>query len=451
MAKKATLRKLRAAPAAPKAAKPRKTNPQPAPAAPAEPTEVGKFLRTLGTGVGSFFGAPGMGNMAGAAVSRLLGHGDYEVKTNSLIQGGSGLNSTALVMGPDGKRGIRIQEREFIGVVYGSTDFRNVSFTINPANPTTFPWLSTIAQNFDEWRPDGIAFSFKTTSAAFNGVNQALGVVVGATDYDPADPPYASRLEMESSAYCVSGVASSDWVHLVECDPNERGRQVLKCSYSTAVPSGTSVMDYHLGTFQVASDGQSSNGQVLGELWVSYDITFFKKQLHSGQVGMSIGAASLHGSSAGFAPNDGFLLGSPANLITKYGNLNVRFLEDGGGFTLIGITTGYYRIIWKFSSSTDISGWENNTVTPINFSGTTNAVPVTDSMASDLEYFYAVNNSYTAVGQKARFGIGSVVMKITGLNPTFLFNDVAITGYTFSTSNIYVEQVPPPIALPLLA
>lgn len=330
-----------------KAPAPKPTPQRSAPVAPssaaAQPTPIGQALRTIGTGVGAYFGAPSLGNMAGGFVSRLLGQGDYEVKSNSLLSpGSSSLNSAAVVMGPDGRRGVRIQEREFICVVKGSQDFTNVSYVINPANKNTFPWLSTIAQNFDEWRPNGIAFSFKSTSAAFNGSNQALGVVIGATDYDPTDRPYQSRLEMESAAYCVSNVASEDWVHLIECDPEERGRAVMK-TISGSIPANASIMDFVLGNFQIATDGQSTNGTVLGELWVSYDITFYKKQLYGGQVGSGINALYFDQPNTTSYQFDLYPLGN-TNYLTRAGNMNHVFLSSEK-IQLPDLQTGCYRLL----------------------------------------------------------------------------------------------------------
>lgn len=364
---------------------PAKSNPKPKPVK-SEMSDAGRALRALGGAgagaLGTFFGVPPsmtvpLGTMAGGAVSRLLGQGDYEVSTNSLIAPGSShLNSATVVMGPDGRRGIRIQEREFIANVTGTTSFVNKAYLINPANAATFPWLSTVAQNFDEWRPNGIAFSFKSTSAAFNGTNQALGVVIGATDYDALDPSYPTKLEMQSSAYCVSAKASEDFIHLIECDPDERGREVMKCLSGDLGPTGSSLMDYVLGKFQVATEGQSTTGQVLGELWVSYDITFFKKQLAGGQVGNGLYNAYISWNApagftsatpfSGVAPNDG-----------SFGNMDISFNLAGTKLRFNGISAGSYYIEFNLSCSAAASAstaatWQylsNCKVWPVTYTG----------------------------------------------------------------------------------
>jgi hypothetical protein len=329
-----------------------------------KPSAAGVALRGLGSmgagALGSYFGVPPslsapIGSALGAGVSRFLGMGDYEISANSLIKpGASHLNSSTVVMGPDGRRGVRVQEREFIGNVVSSTTFTNTAYFINPANSATFPWLSTLAQNFDEWEPHGIAFTFKSTSAAFNGANQALGVVIGATDYDPADPDYPTKLEMESSDYCVSSKACDDFVHLIECDPKERGRIVMKTLAVATPPTGTSVMDYHLGKFEIATDGQSTAGQIIGELWVSYDITFYKKQLHGGQVGNNVLTSVQYWSTipVGFSNSTPF--GNSTSVPeTTNGTLQVQLSTAGDKFRLNGVSAGVYEIRYDISAIGD--------------------------------------------------------------------------------------------------
>jgi hypothetical protein len=97
-----------------------------------------------------------------------------------------------------------------------------------------------------------------------------------ATDYDSLDPLYVSKQVMENADYACSSVPSSNLLHGIECDPRERPLEVLYTSLRPTQPQFSS-----LGNFQIATQGCSTAGTTLGELWVSYDITFYKKQLTS--------------------------------------------------------------------------------------------------------------------------------------------------------------------------
>jgi hypothetical protein len=392
--------------------KPRKVR-----AAPIEqqPTAAGVALRGLGgagaSALGAYFGVPPsltapIGTALGAGVSRLLGQGDYEVKSNSLLAPGSShLNSATVMMGPDGRRGIRVQEREFIGIVVSSTTFANTSFLINPANATTFPWLSTIAQNFDEWEPNGIAFSYKSTSAAFNGTNQALGVVIGATDYDVADANYFSRIEMESSAYCVSSKAADDWVHLIECDVEERGRRVLKCLAGASYPANTSAMDYVLGKFQVATDGQSVADMVLGELWVSYDITFYKKQLFNGQLGFgTLSCFNYWTDVTGVSSTAPFCTVAPGYC---NGNIAISFNAVGSKFKLEGIAGGCFEVLYSLSGVAGVNA----------LSATWTLVNCSFVPAGYLTSGSAATGTHTSIGTAMTRYTTGIYIRVTAPNP----------------------------------
>lgn len=233
---------------------------------------------TIGRTLGNFAGQGDLGAMAGIQLAKLFGHGDYSVKSNSLM----GSNPTkGAHFSKDGRRGTRIVEREFIGnIVSGSLSgsssvFTVQNFPVNPTNPNTFPWLSRMASLFDQWEPNGLVFEYVSTSSEFNGTSQALGAVIMATDYDGYDPNYSSKQEMENADYACSTKPSEGLLHGLECDVRERPTPILY----TSTTSGAPITSTTLGDFQIATQGCSTAGVTLGELWVSYDITFYKKQL----------------------------------------------------------------------------------------------------------------------------------------------------------------------------
>jgi len=251
---------------------------------------------SVGKDIGSLFGMGHLGEKLGGAVGKFLGHGDYVVSSNSLIPGKasqealSGANMPP-VFTKDGRRGIRVTEREYLGdiragtaLVSGATTFNNQTFVINPGLASTFPWLSTVAACFEEWEPLGLVFEFRTTSASFNGTSQALGKVIMATDYDPLDQSFTNAIQMEDADYACSSVASESMMHGIECDPKERPSRVYYVR-TGSVPSGGTKPQFDLGNFQIATQGMNTAGVTVGELWVSYDIAFYKKELLAGQIG----------------------------------------------------------------------------------------------------------------------------------------------------------------------
>jgi hypothetical protein len=243
---------------------------------------VNSAASTVGRTLGNFMGQGDLGALAGSSLAKLFGHGDFEVKGNTLMAGHLPSGPTVPTFSSPGKRGVRIIEREFLGDVRagslssGATLFQNSSYPIIPTDTSTFPWLSTIAGQFDQWEPNGIVFEFVPTSSDFNGSSQALGAVIMATDYDVRDAAYPSKVIMENADYAASTKPSCALLHGVECAVAERPTKVLY-TYSSALEHEKRLST--LGNFQIATQGMSVTNVTLGELWISYDITFYKKQL----------------------------------------------------------------------------------------------------------------------------------------------------------------------------
>ena len=236
--------------------------------------------QALGGAAGGLIGNRGAGMQLGRQVERMLGFGDYTIKSNSLFKKDEAGQSIVPQFSNQG-RTITVRVREFIGDVKagatlsgGATTFDVKRFRINPTDPATFPWLSIVGTQFDQWEPNGIVFEFRSTSSEYNGTNQSLGSVILATQYDVADDPFVDKPTMEASDYANSVKPSECAMHGIECSPKERPTEVLYCG---AAPTGYDSRLYDLGYLSIATQGCSAANVTLGELWVSYDISFYKK------------------------------------------------------------------------------------------------------------------------------------------------------------------------------
>jgi len=234
----------------------------------------------VGRHLGSYFGWGDWGSVLGHGIGRILGSGDYEtgpmVKQNVLV------NSTEVPQFQDIGRANVIAHREYIGDLITSPTpgaFLNRTFSINPGQLETFPWLSTIAQNYEQYKIHGMVFYFKTTSGeSVASTNTALGTVIMATDYNVNAVPYASKSEMENSQFAQSLKPSISAMHGVECAPSELP---LKNYYvrTGAIGASDSLKWYDTANFQIATQGFQAASVNIGEIWVTYIVEFFKPQI----------------------------------------------------------------------------------------------------------------------------------------------------------------------------
>lgn len=245
----------------------------------------------LGSLIGSMFGPAGtmVGGAAGNFLGKITGVGDYKVKNNSITDTGQSLSGEVPNFGP-ANNSVRIRHREFVGnIAVPSTPsaFTNTTYVLNPANASLFPWLAKIAENFQQYKLCGAVLVFKTTTSDY-AASGALGKIAMATNYNVLDSPYANMVEMENSEFAVSGKPSMSKIHPIECASNNGPplvRWVRDTNYDSSATSDARL--YDVGTFQIATEGMpGSAGQILGGLWISYDIEFYKPIVgREGEVG----------------------------------------------------------------------------------------------------------------------------------------------------------------------
>lgn len=253
--------------------------------------------RQIGGSVGSFIGnslVPGVGGVVGNAlgsvvgqgaqslVKRISGFGDYNVTKNSLVYNQDAVPEFSV----NNERCTMITHREFIQdirsgpTLSGSgTLFNSQTFRINPSIAETFPWLSSIADNYEQYVVQGMVFEYKTTSAtAVSSTNTALGTVILATQYNSLSNDFTNKQQMENYEFSQSGCPSQSILHPIECDPLQ-----TQCGgiFNMYVPGSTSgdIRLYDIGRFTIATVGQQAANTVLGELWVSYKICALKPRI----------------------------------------------------------------------------------------------------------------------------------------------------------------------------
>lgn len=321
----------------------------------------------IGRALGSAFGQGDLGATLGGAAARMIGMGDYKpVTVNSLIKGlpGSDERSTSIPEMVNGKRGVIYREKEYLGDIVSSSTagaFKNQVFRFNPADPATFPWLSGMAPYFDQWEPRGAIVHFVSTSATFSGTGQQLGVVILAANYDPQDEPYVNKVEMEAADYAISAKSADNIAMGLECNPNERATRLLFTSPIKASSPAEQRMN-DLCTIEVASQGAGAS-QTLGELWVEYEIAFYKKQLRdqslgSGTLMWSVGSETV----VAGVWSANYPLGVPGYAAIKYASENdfkMTLVQPGAGvvqcFFPPQITKGCFLIEGYWQAATGVT------------------------------------------------------------------------------------------------
>lgn len=216
----------------------------------------------------------------------IAGRGDYIMGPRAPISQNVLMNGREVPKFKSGYHGATVvTHREYIGdIISGTTagSFNVQSFLLNPGNSITFPWLSNLAAQYEEYSWHGMIFEFRTTSSdALNSTNTALGTVVMATEYNANRASFTSKVQMENYEFAQSAKPSLSQIHGVECDPREGVLSKLYVRDNS--PSVTGAVEdarfYDFGTFQIATSGMQASAVTVGELWVSYCVELYKPNL----------------------------------------------------------------------------------------------------------------------------------------------------------------------------
>lgn len=239
----------------------------------------------------------------------------------------------------------RISKREFLGDVVGSTAFTLTQYPLNPGYPATFPWLSTIATSFEQYRIHGCVFHFRSTCGdALSSTNNALGTVVMATQYDALDDPFANKQGMEEYTGSISGKPSIDIIHGVECAPHQTTLQNLYVR-GLVLPSDSDERMYDMGILNIATVGMQASTTV-GELWVSYDVEFFKPKLPSNNV---FDSYSFHAYGSCFT-GSAFMYQPTLSPLNNLG-VTLGGLTGNAYTTIIFAQPGYYLVMYQLCAN----------------------------------------------------------------------------------------------------
>lgn len=235
--------------------------------------------QSVGARIGSY-----VGNTAQNWLRNWTGWGDYQLNTNSLVTGGGGVSGINPSFSKVSDREVVIRYKEYIGDVFThpvvAGTFYQQSYAINPGIADTFPWFSTVANQYQQWKPRGILFEFVSTSGEITN-NQALGKIIMATDYNTTtlNTSFANEQEMLSEAYSQEAKPTERMVHGIECAPHER---LTSLFFVRPGATTADLTDFDLGQFTVATVGGPSANTNLGSLYVHYEISLFKETLSGG-------------------------------------------------------------------------------------------------------------------------------------------------------------------------
>lgn len=153
--------------------------------------------------------------------------------------------------------------------------FNVVPYSINPGLNTLFPWLSSIASNYESYKFRSLRFKYKPICPTTTPGKVMLGV-----DYDASDNAPTTKMQLNSYE---STQSASVWDSVTQTSTTANLLKFGTQRYIrvTTNPAGTDVKTYDIGRLYVASSNTPATNTVLGELYAEYEVELLTPQLIS--------------------------------------------------------------------------------------------------------------------------------------------------------------------------
>lgn len=252
---------------------------------------------------------------------------------------------------------IRVRHREYIADLNGSIAFALTSYAVNPGLETLFPWLSSIAHNYESYSFDSLRFLYETEAPS-----STAGTVLLALDYDASDP--APENKSQAMSYRNS-VRSAPWAKVQhQSDKEDLSKRKSYYTRRGLAPANTDIKLYDVGNFFACTQGMAG-ATAVGELYVEYDVRLMTPQLTSASLGDSL-----------YATFTGSVNSAPFATAATSNNLPVSLVSSG---TTTSITTFTFAQAWQGVFSATVSG--TTLVTPVT-TGSTATVTALGSLTN---------------------------------------------------------------------
>jgi len=238
--------------------------------------------------------------------------------------------------------GVRIQHTEFVSELQyaGNTDFNvTMSLPINPGIPTTFPWLSGVADLFEKYIVHSLRFHTQPALPS-----STAGSIYMEIDYNAADPSPPNKAEFMSSMSAVSG---SIWSPVELSGDLKRVNICERFVRIGSTPANTDVKTYDVGTLFVATQGYSTGPS--GNLYVSYDISLIIPGIPPA-IEYSVSQNISFNTTSGYLSN--------GSSYTQLGNGNIAYPKAGAASTgsLAFTEPGQYLVDWVVNGTATSGG-----------------------------------------------------------------------------------------------
>jgi hypothetical protein len=303
---------------------------------------------------------------------------------------------------------VEISHREYFAELssLSGASYGVAVFPVQAGDSAMFPWLSTVANSYETCKWKSLRIDFDTEQGS-----EYPGSVMLSMDYNSADTYPQNKQQIMAFRGAVRTAPWSDCSYVaLKSELDKRSdlyvspAGVLLVNGLNSLSTNSEIGDVrlnNLGNLFVATSGNTSVGDVLGELYVDYTI-----ELKTPSLNNEFTFAEIAGSGPGGGPVSPTTTAPFGSSVNYEGNIQAAYTTPGGAgsFTL---TPGTYIISTAFAGT----GLGNPTLTALNGS----VIPAAN---------------VTNTGTTALDSIDFLIEVVSATLPAFKFAYSAITSVT---------------------
>lgn len=243
---------------------------------------AGGFVPGAGAPVRDALRKAGLGMYTGAGM--YTGQGGYQQVANDLIEGGHATEGVMRFDVQNDEDCITISHSEYVMDIYAppsNATQGTVKLPLNAGQAKTFPMLSQIAANFEDFQLMQLAFTYKPSLSDWQTTNGQVGQVLIATNYNPEAPLWTTKQQLLAQTGSTSARTIDSTLHGVECDPSKHHNDGHYLVRTGPPRPDEDLNDYDHGWTQVTvvDTPKEAANITLGELHVSYTIKLSKPRI----------------------------------------------------------------------------------------------------------------------------------------------------------------------------
>lgn len=222
-------------------------------------------------------------------LARATGIGAYTVggrrKANALIDNGAGRAPMVPMFAPESDTGsVTVSYRMFVkdifapgtsGVAGSAKGFSVSTLDINPGLEGSFPWLSQVAANYEQYQMHQLIYTFVSSVSSFETDTGVTGDILMLHQQNEEDKVPTEAWMMKNTHGVISGQVIDNLLCGIECDPLKTAGDDQKFVRYQGIDDSKDKSKYDKGRLCIATANCPDQlaGNKIGELWCSYTVT----------------------------------------------------------------------------------------------------------------------------------------------------------------------------------